>query len=278
MSAHHHRIDAAGVRLHAIEQGPRDAPWLVLLHGFTGACESLAGVADALADRWRVLRVDGVGHGRSEAPRGPAAYTMERCVEQLVALLEALRAPRAHWLGYSMGARAALALAVAHPERVVRMVLVGARAGFADLAERAARIRADEALAARIEREGVAAFVAFWSALPLFASQRRLGAAALARMHTQRLANRAHGLAGSLRGMGAGAQPPLHAALPGLRKPVLLAVGEEDAKFRAEAEALAAALPHSRLLTVPEAGHAAHLENPKHFLAATRRFLEGEDL
>jgi pimeloyl-ACP methyl ester carboxylesterase len=110
-------------------------------------------------------------------------------------------------------------------------------------------------------------------ALPLFASQRRLGAAALAAAREQRLANRAHGLANSLRGMGAGAQPPLQGRLGGLRMPVCLVAGEEDSRFRAVARDLAAEIPDARLEVVPSAGHAAHIENPVAFQRIARRFL-----
>lgn len=237
-------------------------PPLLLLHGFTGSGESLAALAEALAPRWRCVRVDLVGHGRSDAPRELAPYRMPRCASQLARLMDALELGRAHVFGYSMGGRSALALASARPERVASLALLGASAGIADPALRAARARDDEALADRIERDGVAAFVEHWMALPLFASQARLGAEFLARARAERLAQRAHGLANSLRGMGSGAQPPLQEALPGLDLPVLLLAGEHDPKFRAVAADLAERLPRARLAAIPGAGHAAHLENP----------------
>src|SRR4030095_1297277 len=79
-------------------------------------------------------------------------------------------------------------------------------------------------------------------------------------------------LANSLRAMGSGAQPSLHAALGHLRVPVALVVGEEDAKFRDRAGEIARALPDARVLVVPEAGHAAHLEQPDAFAALALRF------
>jgi len=264
-------VDAMGVQLYVEVEG--EGPALLLLHGFTGSTRSMTGVAAGLRDRYRVIRVDLIGHGLSAAPRELAPYTMERCVEQLAEVLDALGAPSVHVLGYSMGGRVALALALLRTERVRSAILIGARAGVEDPLERAQRQGDDEALAQRIEREGVEAFVDSWMALPLFASQRRLGASALAAARTQRLANRAHGLAGSLRGMGAGAQPNLHGRLADLRIPVLVVSGAEDLKFRAIADGLAARLPLARLMLIPEAGHAAHLENPDAFLEVARCFL-----
>ena len=271
-------VQAEDVRLFARLAGEARAerPDVVLLHGFTGSGLGMATLADALGDAGRRIALDLVGHGQSDAPHDVAAYGMPRCTAQLAAALEALDALPCHLVGYSMGGRAALAFAVAHPQHVASLTLVGASAGIADPDEREARRRDDEALAARIVREGVPAFVEHWMGLPLFASQvRRLSPQALDAARRERLASRAHGLAHSLRGMGSGAQPPLHDALPGLHLPVLLLVGEEDAKFRTIAAGLADALPDARVEVVPDAGHAAHLENPAATADAVRRFHAG---
>jgi 2-succinyl-6-hydroxy-2,4-cyclohexadiene-1-carboxylate synthase len=273
--ARERRIDCDGVALHVVEQGAGSP--LLVLHGFTGSGASMTGVATALADRHRVVRVDLLGHGHSDAPHETAAYAMERCTAQLAGVLDALAIPRAHLLGYSMGGRIALGLAALHPGRVASALLVGARAGFEDPAQRAARARDDERMAGQIERDGVPAFVEHWMALPLFATQRRLGAEALAAARAERLANCAHGLAASLRAIGAGAQPPLHALLPRVRLPVLLVVGAEDARFEAVARDLAQRLPRARVAAVPDAGHAAHLENPRAFARIARDFFAEAD-
>jgi 2-succinyl-6-hydroxy-2,4-cyclohexadiene-1-carboxylate synthase len=268
-------IEVGGVRLHARIEG--EGPPVLVLHGFTGSTESMSGVAGGLRDRHRVIRLDLVGHGRSDAPHDTAAYRMEAVAAHVVRVAEALAPDPPHLIGYSMGGRTALAAAVMAPERFASLVLVGATAGIADPEERAARIAADRALADRIERDGIASFVDAWMALPLFASQARLGARALEAARAQRLRNRPRGLANSLRGMGAGAQPPLHDALARLHRPVLLVVGAEDAKFRAIADRLAARLPDVRIAVLDDAGHAAHLEAPAAFDDAVRGFLADVD-
>jgi len=275
MSAVPRTIASGGVNLRAIVEG--EGPPVVLLHGFTGCAAAMADTAAGLRKRHRVIRIDLVGHGESDAPRDAAAYRMESCVAQVACAIDALDARPAHFIGYSMGGRVALALCAWRPQLAASAILIGARAGIADEGERAARVRDDVALADRIEREGVPRFVDHWMALPLFASQRRLGEEALAAAREQRLANRAHGLALSLRGMGAGAQPPLCDRLGRVRAPVCLVVGDEDTRFRAIAEALASELPRSRVEVVPAAGHAAHLENPSAFLRIARRFLAEVD-
>ena len=294
--AAHHRVfvEAGGLRLSAVLDGPArlaperaagsggsaqevvgSPPELLVLHGFTGAAESMAGIAGPLANFARVARLELVGHGESDAPTALAPYAMAACADQIAGAARALGFGRPHLLGYSMGGRAALAAAIAHPAAFDRLVLVGATAGIADPAARAARIAADEALARSIEQEGLERFVDDWMALPLFASQARLGCEVLARARRQRLANRPHALANSLRGMGAGAQPPLHDRLAKVARPVLLVVGEEDAKFRAIAQDLAARLPDARIAMIAEAGHAAHLEAPDRVAEVVRCFLAG---
>lgn len=266
-----HAIDAGGVRLHVDEMGSGTP--VVLLHGFTGSTRGMAFVAAGLRDTHRTLSVDLVGHGRSAAPRDSAAYSMTACVAQLASVLDKLNVHDAHWIGYSMGGRAALAFAVAHPARVASALLVGTSAGILDPQQRAERVRDDEALAERIEREGVEAFVDFWMSQSFLVDARRLGARDVAEARKMRLANSAHGLAASLRGMGSGAQPPLHGGLARVGAPICLAVGEEDLKFRALAVEMAQQLPNARVEIVPEAGHSAHTDNRSAFLELARGFL-----
>ncbi len=267
-------VDAGGVRLRAVCEG--EGIPVVLLHGFTGACESMAELAARLRARHRVVRIDLVGHGESDAPRELAPYTMEACIAQLAAAAAVL-APTAHWLGYSMGGRAALALAVCHPERVRSLLTVGASAGLRTAAERAVRVRDDEALADAIEQGGVEKFVDRWMALPLFASQARSSPESFAQARAQRLRNRGHGLANSLRGMGTGAQPPLHRALAQLAAPACFVAGAEDVKFRALAAELAALAPRGETRIVAGAGHAAHLDEPAAFAALALEFFAGAE-
>jgi 2-succinyl-6-hydroxy-2,4-cyclohexadiene-1-carboxylate synthase len=272
-AARSHRVEVDGLRLHVESAGV--GPDVVLLHGFTGSTHSMREAAAALAPRFRTLCVDLVGHGRSDAPDALEAYAMPRCARQVAGVLEALAPRGAHLFGYSMGGRVALALCAARPERVKSALLVGASAGIADADARAERRQRDAALAERIEREGVPPFVDAWMAQPLFESQRRrLSAAQLAAARAQRLDNRARGLANSLRGMGSGAQEPLHDALARIHTPVCLVAGEDDARFRAIAADLAGRLPAAQLQEIPEAGHAAHLENPRAFLGVAAHFFD----
>lgn len=260
-----------GRRLHVERRGR--GPALVLLHGFTGSGRSLAGVASAFAQEFETLVPDLPGHGRSVGEAGAVGRDFDGCVDDLIATLESAGHARAHWLGYSMGARLALACAVRHPERVASLVLVAARAGIEDPVEREARRRADEALAARLEAQGIEAFVDEWMAQPLFETQRRLGPGFLAAEGRARLDNDARELAASLRALGPGAQPPLFDSLPGLQVPALLVAGALDRRFVALAHDLARRLPQAEVCEIADAGHAVHLEQPAAFLRSARDFM-----
>lgn len=259
---------------HALAAGRSGrGPALVLLHGYSGSGRSMDGLARAFRHDFDTIAPDLPGHGRSAHRAAAHGYDFDACVDDLAATLAATGHDSAHWLGYSMGARLALACAVRHPSRVRSLVLLAGRAGIADPVERAARRRADEALAARIEQRGVAPFVDEWLAQPLFATLKRLGPDVMARERAARLANDAHGLASSLRALGPAAQPPLFDALPRVNLPVLLLAGALDLRFVAAAHELASRLPRAEVCVIADAGHAAHLEQPEAFECAVREFL-----
>ncbi len=237
-------------------------PRLVLLHGFTQTGRSWGRLPARLAGHHEVVTVDLPGHGRSSSVAADLWAT---------ARLVAEAGGRADYLGYSMGGRVALHLALARPDLVERLVLVGATAGIDSAADRAERRAADEVLAAGIERDGVDAFIERWLAGPLFATLPRDAAALESRRE-----NTAAGLASSLRAAGTGTQEPLWGRLGAITAPVLLVVGERDARFTLLAERMQRAWGGpAEIASIPGAGHAAHLEQPDAFAQAVERFLHG---
>ena len=211
---------------------------LVLLHGFTNTGLSWEAVAAALPERYRPLAPDIRGHGAASDVR-PVSLAA------VIADVGALAEGPCELAGYSMGGRLALHAAFALPGRVRRLILIGASPGLADPAERAARRAADEALADEVEAMTIDEFAERWARTPVLAGQPPAV------------------LAAALRGLGTGALPSLWERLAELAIPVELVVGERDAKFRATADQMAAALPRARVHVVPGAGHAVHLEDPR---------------
>jgi 2-succinyl-6-hydroxy-2,4-cyclohexadiene-1-carboxylate synthase len=252
-------------------------PPLLLVHGFTGRGSSWAAHLPALRRTRRTIVVDLLGHGRSDAPLEPARHAVECQADDLATLLRELDAAPAAVVGYSMGARIALRLAIESPELVERLVLESPSAGIADPATRERRRRADAELAVRIERDGMAAFADAWATEPIFASQAALPERVRARIRRERLANRPAGLAASLRGAGQGSMIPLHDRLGEIRCPTLVVAGQLDPRGRERAEAIAAGIPGAGLFIEPGAGHRIHLERPAAFRRAVLDFLAAVD-
>lgn len=245
-------------------RGPSLAPCratspVLALHGFSGCGADWDDLARRLGRP--VVAPDLLGHGRSVGPTRDAPYALAPTLGRLVALLDRLRLQRVLVLGYSLGGRLALHLALDHPERVSGLILIGATPGLADPAERARRRAEDARLADEVERDGAAAFLARWQQRPLIATQSR--APEDARRGLARWRARAHapGLAATLRALSPGVLPSRWDDL-GRLPPTLLVTGAEDVKFTATAREVVARAPAARHAIVPQAGHAPHLERP----------------
>jgi len=265
-------IEVNDVRYHVELTG--EGPALLLLHGFTGSTASWEGFIPSWSKHQQVIAVDLLGHGQTDAPADPSRYRTEHAVRDLTDILDALHIDAAHVLGYSMGGRLALSLALIAPQRVRSLILESATPGIEADDERAERVRSDEALADRIISEGVAAFVDYWESIPLFRTIRDLPDDVQHSIRAQRLQNAEIGLAGSLRGMGTGAQPSWWQHIDSLSIPVQLIVGERDEKFVRIAQRMDELLPDSRLAVVAGAGHMVHVEQADFFDTIVVGFLK----
>jgi 2-succinyl-6-hydroxy-2,4-cyclohexadiene-1-carboxylate synthase len=224
-------------------------------------------------DSWEEVRALVPGPRRWLVP-DLRATTMADAEAELLGLWGREGVERTHLVGYSQGGRVALSVASHHPERVLTLTVIGAHAGF-EGAARAARLEADRALAARIEREGIDWFATYWAALPLFAGLARRGPAFLERLDAGRRRNEPARLAAALRGLGAGATEPFWDRLRLIASPTLVVAGAEDERYVAYAARLAEAIPLAEVAIVPGAGHAAHLERPEAFARLLAAHLGG---
>lgn len=268
-------LTVAGVRYEVRSGG--DGPPALLVHGFTGRGADWGPLLPAFRRHARTITVDLLGHGRSDSPVHPDRHALPAQAADLAQILRRLGAVPAVIVGYSFGARLALCLVADHPDVVAALVLESPSAGLADPAERARREAADEALAARIERDGMEAFVdTWWETTPVFASERDLPPATRARLRSARLRNRPAGLAASLRGAGQGAMEPLFDRLRSIARPTLVVAGELDPVGIARARDVAARIPGARLIVLSGAGHSAHRDQPAAFRRIVTTFLQEE--
>lgn len=252
--------------LHCERLGPEgrqgEPPRLVLAHGFTQNTACWGRFASSLAQRFEVVLVDAPGHGQSGHDEADL---------QQAALLTTEVGGAGVYVGYSMGGRMALHAALARPDLVTGLVLIGATAGIDSAEERADRRAADDQLAERLLRDGLDGFLERWLALPLFAGLSEEQSA-----RPQRLANRSEGLAASLRSCGTGSQQPLWDRLSELTMPVAVIAGSQDQKFTALGSRLVDAMTgtSAELISVPGT-HAVHLEQPTRTAEAVGRAIAG---
>ncbi len=240
-----------------------DRATCLFLHGFTHTGSSWDAVLAALGQRYRVLAPDIRGHGR-------ASELAPVDLEHVVADVSALVSGSLTLIGYSMGGRIALHVALTLAPRIERLVLIGASPGIADPVQRAQRRAADDRLASELERSTIEQFASSWARRPVLADQPPEVAGAV---HADRLRNTPAGLARALRGLGTGTLPSLWGRLGELAAPTTLVVGERDHKFRQIASAMAEGITDAELVIVPGSGHAVHLEAPARVaasIAATR--------
>jgi 2-succinyl-6-hydroxy-2,4-cyclohexadiene-1-carboxylate synthase len=254
------------VPLHADVRG--SGPPLVLLHGFTQTGRLWGRFGDLLAESHTLVALDLPGHGDSGSVRADLPTTAGLVAE---AAWTAVGDEPCALLGYSLGARVALHVALGTDLALRGAVLIGATAGIEDPAERARRRDSDEALAAELEASGdVEHFVDIWLHGPMF--QRLALSDAAAR--SERLRNSAPGLASSLRLCGTGTQEPAWDLLPTITCPVLAMAGTDDTRFAAHALRIARLVPQAVASLVPGGGHAVHLAQPEQSGRIVRHWLD----
>lgn len=263
---------------HAVRHGDPAAPTVVMLHGFLGSGADWSAVAAPLADRFHVICPDLPWHGGTGVAGG-GPDSCDALADALAAWLRAEGLVPCALVGYSLGGRVALHLALRHPDAARLLVLESASPGITDPAARDARRAADEALAARLEaiddNAGFDAFLADWYAQPVFASV-AARPEAIAALVARRRQNDPRALATAMRRLGAGTQADLAPRLGELAMPAWWIAGELDPAYRARAETLAAAHPGIRAEIVPGAGHNVHWEAPGRYTALLNSILSGE--
>ena len=226
------------------------------LHGFTGGPRSWDFLARASSE---VLIAPAlIGHDGANEPE-----TVSRFEDEVDRLAAFANGKPVHLIGYSLGARLALGIAVRHPGLVSRLSLLSGHPGLTSEPERALRRASDAAWCDLLQTQGLAAFVDAWQAQALWASQERLPPAIREQKRKERLSHSAVGLCRSLRVTGLATMPNFLPLLTQIRVPTDVVAGELDAKFCELARVLARGLEHGRLAIIPDTGHDLLLEQPE---------------
>jgi 2-succinyl-6-hydroxy-2,4-cyclohexadiene-1-carboxylate synthase len=256
------------VPLHVEVHG--SGPPLVVLHGFTQTGRLWGRFGELLAESHTMIAVDLPGHGDSGSVRADLPATAGLVAE---AVRTAVDDEPCALLGYSLGARVALHVAIGADLPLRRVIFIGASAGIEDPIARERRRESDDAMADELEASGdVEHFVDTWLRGPMFERLARGDAG-----RTERLRNTASGLASSLRLCGAGTQEPVWDRLPTLACPVLAMAGSDDVRFASHALRIAHLVPEAVVSLVPGGGHAVHLAQPEQAGRIVRHWLGDEE-
>ena len=240
-------------------------PVVIFLHGFLGSSADFDAVMSQLHEP--CLAIDLPGHGETQFS---SEFTISNTAEAIVNLLDELQIDQANLVGYSMGGRLALYLALNYPDRFPKAAIESGSPGLKTERERSARIQRDRELANRLETN-FQQFLIDWYDQPLFRSFKahpEFEQLLKARSH-----NRPVELARSLREMGTGLQPSLWEKLESHCNPLLLMVGECDRKFVEINQEMAALCETAELAIAPNAGHNIHFENLGWLVDQINRFL-----
>ncbi|SOY85239.1 alpha/beta fold hydrolase [Cupriavidus taiwanensis] len=257
------RIHADGAELHVRLDGA-DGPWVILAHALAADHTLWDITARHLAGRYRVVRPDLRGHGASDAPLGP--YTMTRLADDVVAVMDALQIPQAHFCGISVGGMVGQSMGLRHPERLLSLTLVATNSQTPMEAHPMWHNRIGQA-----EAHGMAsladATLGRWLSPAFHASHPD----EVLRIRDMLVATPIRGYVGVAEAIMAF---DLAGALSRIHCPTLVVAGEQDQGATvAMAQSIAAAIAGSRLEVVPQAAHLVHVEQPERFHAALDAFL-----
>jgi pimeloyl-ACP methyl ester carboxylesterase len=231
-------------------------PPLLLTHGYSLTSAMWQGQIEALSRHHQLIVWDMRGHGRSDYPDDPSAYSEALTVADMAALLDEVGASSAIVGGLSLGGYMSLAFYRAHPQRVEALLIIDTGPGFKKDEARAAWNKRAQNTGDRFEREGL-------SGLELTSRERSTAS------HRD-----ASGLARAARGMLTQRDASVIELLPDIKVPSLVVVGADDTPFLAASDYMAAKIPGAKKAVIPAAGHVVNIDAPAAFINAVLPFLE----
>jgi pimeloyl-ACP methyl ester carboxylesterase len=249
------KIDRNGVKIHYEAYG--DGPALILTHGYSSTSAMWEGQIEALSKHHKLVLWDMRGHGKSDYPADPNAYSEALTIGDIAALLDQIGTRRAIVGGLSLGGYMSLAFYRTHPERVAALLIVDTGPGFKKDEARAAWNKRAHETAERFERDGLSVLKS------------------LSRERSSVTHRDATGLALAARGMLTQRDASVMEVLPEIAVPSLIVVGADDTPFLAASDYMAAKIPGAKKVVIPSAGHAVNIDQPQAFIDAVLPFLEG---
>lgn len=245
-----------GDRIHHLTDGKAMQPPILWLHGFLGSCQEFEPIVRQLQSEFYCIRIDLPGHGQTQ---WNGSYSIERTAQAIVQFVTELSLPATAIVGYSMGGRIALHLALNFPELFPIAIVVSGSPGLQTATERQVRWQQDVVLADRLQAN-YPQFLKAWYDQPLFTSFKQHPN--FDAIFQQRLQQHPAELAKCLRDLSTGKQPSGWAHLATHHRPLLLLAGESDRKFVTLNQAMADLAPAAQLQIIPDSGHVIQVEQP----------------
>jgi pimeloyl-ACP methyl ester carboxylesterase len=235
-------------------------PVVLLTHGYSATSQMWSGQVETLARDHTLVAWDMRGHGQSDYPADPGAYSEAATVADMAAILDEVGVEAAVIGGLSLGGYMSLAFHLALPERTRALLIIDTGPGYKNDEAREGWNRNALATAERYEREGLGDL-----------------ARGSVEMRTSRHRD-ATGLALAARGMLTQKTARVISGLPTIAVPALVVVGARDTPFLAASDYMAARIPGAKKVVIPDAGHAANIDQPDAFNAAIGGFLADAEL
>jgi 2-succinyl-6-hydroxy-2,4-cyclohexadiene-1-carboxylate synthase len=251
--------------------GNRRGQPLLFLHGFMGDCHEFDNILPYFWDDFYCLVIDLPGHGQTEVMGDDNNYGMEKTAIALINFLEYFQLSKIGLIGYSMGGRLALYLALHFPEKFSHLILESASPGLQSAIARKKRIEHDGQWIKKLKNENFSDFLSEWYQQGLFDSLRKLSD--FPALFARRLNNSPAKLAKSLQYLGTGQQISLWEKLSQGSVPLLLLVGGQEHKFVAINQKIAVDYSQAQLEVFSHCGHNLHLEDSHDFALVLRQFL-----
>jgi 2-succinyl-6-hydroxy-2,4-cyclohexadiene-1-carboxylate synthase len=243
--------------------GDASRPGILFLHGFLGAGRDWMAISERLSERFHCMMADLPGHGENRNLPQPAQGAFHEAALALIEEIGKSHSGPLHLVGYSMGGRMALYLALRFPDLFTSATIISGSPGLRTAEERLQRQESDDMLAEELERD-FDAFLDHWYRLPLFSTLKN--DPAFPEILSARRTGDPHELSSALRALGTGNQPPLWNVLAGNRLPIMFCAGEKDSKFVEIGRQMVNLCPCSRLEIFENCGHTLHVENRALFL------------
>jgi pimeloyl-ACP methyl ester carboxylesterase len=253
---------ATGVTLNYFEQGNIDGEAIIMLHGYSDSWNSFALSLPLMSEKYHIFALDQRGHGDSSKDAGD--YTMESFAADVVAFMDAKQIKKCTLVGHSMGSLVALLVATHNPERVARLVLIGARANW----KAPVLFELNDFVQTLTDPVSPSFIVDFQRStihtqVPPEFFEGVIAESAKAPAHVWRQTMASH------------VQQDVKDGLAEINMPTLILWGEQDSICsRSEQETLSRLIPNAILLTYAETGHALHWERPEQFVYDLERFMQ----